>query len=184
MKKSYHIGLDVHKETVAIALAISGRRAESAYKGECGGRNLAVERTLPKIARELGVAFKSLKVCNEAGPTGFALAGRLQQLGAERTVISQTRTGRKPDDKVKTDRRDAIRLDLIHEDIPKKSWMRKGFPEPVGLCRNACLVFTARRCHLQPLFQSLNARADLIIDGPISNRSSNENKAHFLFLPF
>ena len=110
MKKDYYVGLDVHKETIAIAVTFSGSRAEPAYHGECGGTNLALERALRKLAAKLGVSHKTFHVCYEAGPTGFVLARRLLHLGIRCTVISPTQTERKPNDRVKTDRRDAIRL--------------------------------------------------------------------------
>lgn len=110
MKTTYYIGLDVHKETVAIAYAKAGGREEPRYHGGCGGSNLSVERALRALAKSLGVDPRSLRVCYEAGPCGFVLARRLAQLGVETTVISPSKTGRKPGEKIKTDRRDACKL--------------------------------------------------------------------------
>jgi transposase len=81
MTKTYYIGLDVHKETIAIAYALGGTRKDAVYHGECGGSVLSAERALRKLAEKLGVEFTSLKVCYEAGPTGFVLARRLIQSG-------------------------------------------------------------------------------------------------------
>ena len=54
--------------------------------------------------------FQDLKVCYEAGPTGFVLARRLRQLGLECVVMSPSKTERKPSEKVKTDKRDAKKI--------------------------------------------------------------------------
>lgn len=111
MKKStYYIGLDVHKETIAIAYTCEGSRQEATYYGTCGGSNLAVERALRALAKKLGVKLQELKVCYEAGPTGFVLARRLNQLGVHCTVMSPSKTERKPNEKIKTDKRDAIKI--------------------------------------------------------------------------
>ena len=110
MKRPYYIGLDVHKETVAIAWTRGGLRKEPEYYGECGGSNLAIERALRKLATRLDVKLQDLLVCYEAGPCGFVLARRLDQLGVACTVMSPSQTERKPNEKVKTDRRDAIQI--------------------------------------------------------------------------
>ena len=107
MTKIYYIGLDVHKDTIAIAHTFSGSRNDATYYGECGGSNLAVERSLRKIAKQFGVKLQDLKVCYEAGPTGFVLARRLIQLGIDCTVMAPSKTERKPHEKIKTDKRDA-----------------------------------------------------------------------------
>jgi hypothetical protein len=83
MTKTYYIGLDVHKETIAIAYATGGTREDALYHGECGGSVLSTERSLRKLAEKLGVEFKDLKVCYEAGPTGFVLGRRLIHLGLD-----------------------------------------------------------------------------------------------------
>ena len=110
MNKIYYIGLDVHKETIAIAYTRAGSRQAPIYAGECGGSNLAAERALRKLGKKLGVALRDLKVCYEAGPSGFVLARRLRQLRVECVVMSPSKTERKPNEKIKTDKRDAIHI--------------------------------------------------------------------------
>lgn len=110
MKQLYYIGLDVHKETVAIASIKSNSRSEAIYYGTCGGSNAAVERALRKLAKQLDVKLQDLKVCYEAGPTGFVLGRRLIQLGVECVLCSPSKTERKPGEKIKTDKRDAQKL--------------------------------------------------------------------------
>jgi len=110
MKKTYYIGLDVHKETIAIAYTFSGSRKDAIYYGECGGSNPSVVRALRRLAKKLGVELQDLKVCYEAGPTGFVLARRLRQLGLDCVVMSPSKAERKPGDKIKTDKRDAMAI--------------------------------------------------------------------------
>src|SRR5690606_23480948 len=110
MKTSYYIGLDVHKDSIAIAYTKAGERKEPTYFGECGGSVLAAERCLRRIAAKLGVGLRDLKVCYEAGPSGFVLARRFLRLGLECVVMSPSRTERKPNEKIKTDKRDAIHI--------------------------------------------------------------------------
>lgn len=110
MKKTYYIGLDVHKETTTIAHTHSLSRAKPTYYRECGGSNRAVITHLKRLAKELGVAFTDLKVCYEAGPTGFVLARRLIQLGVDCVICSPSKSERKPHDVVKTDKKDAAKV--------------------------------------------------------------------------
>ncbi len=107
MKKTYYIGLDVHKESVAIAYAAGGTRQAPVYFGECGGSNLSIERALRKLAKTLGVGLRELKVCYEAGPTGFVLARRLRTLKVESAVMSPSKREHEKQSRIKTDRRDA-----------------------------------------------------------------------------
>ncbi len=110
MKEIYYIGLGVHKDTIAIASIKSNSRAEATYHSTCGGSNAAVERALRKLAKKLGVKLQDLKVCYDAGPTGFILGRRLIQLGVECVLCSPSKTERKPGEKIKTDKRDAQKL--------------------------------------------------------------------------
>lgn len=110
MTKTYYIGLDVHKDSIAIAYTHEGSRKEAAFHGTCGGTNLAAERALRALAKKLGVKLRELKVCYEAGPTGFVLARRLRQLKVDCVVMSPSRTERKPNERIKTDKRDAKKI--------------------------------------------------------------------------
>ena len=51
-----------------------------------------------------------LRACYEAGPCGFGVARRLQQLGVECDVVAPSMTPTRSGDRVKTDRRDARKL--------------------------------------------------------------------------
>ena len=112
MKPIYHIGLDVHAKTVAIAIAEP--RGGLEFYGNVSASNLSVERALRKISTQLGTDPRALKVCYEAGPTGFVLARRLLQLGIDVTVVAPSLTPVRAGERIKTDTRDALKLARLH----------------------------------------------------------------------
>jgi transposase len=112
MKDTYYIGLDVHAKTVAIAWAGPGNALE--YYGTCASSNRSVDSTLRKIAGKLGTEFKDLRVCYEAGPTGFVLARHLIKLGLDVTVVAPSLIPQRAGERIKTDTRDALKLARLH----------------------------------------------------------------------
>ena len=98
-----YVGLDVHAETIAVAVAEMGTEVEN--KGTIPNRPESVK----KMIRALGPR-KSLKVCYEAGPTGYALYWELTKMGVDCQVVAPSLVPRKPGDRIKTDRRDAAKL--------------------------------------------------------------------------
>jgi transposase len=110
MKPIYYVGLDVHKETISIAYALGGSRDDATYHGQCGGSVAAAVKALQKLAEKLKIEFRDLKVCYEAGPTGFVLARQLIKKGVDCVLMSPSKTERKPGDKIKTDKRDACNI--------------------------------------------------------------------------
>src|SRR5262245_43410347 len=106
MKKATRfVGLDVHADTIAVAVAESGRDGEVRSLGIVANRPEAVR----KLVQRLG-GPKGIKACYEAGPTGYALYWQLQKLGVEVEVIAPSLIPKKAGDRVKTDRRDATHL--------------------------------------------------------------------------
>jgi len=105
VKNIRHIGLDVHANTIAAAIAEPGAKGEVRFVGMFPNR----EESVRKFIKKLGDP-KLLKVCYEAGPTGYVLYWQLTALGVECEVIAPSLIPRKPGDKVKTDRRDALKL--------------------------------------------------------------------------
>jgi transposase len=97
------IGLDVHAETIAVAIAEPGGEVRSL--GEIPNRAESVGR----LMRKLGKA-EHLRVCYEAGPTGYVLYWQLTELGVKCEVVAPTLIPVKVGDRVKTDRRDAEKL--------------------------------------------------------------------------
>jgi len=117
MNNTYYVGLDVHKESIAIAYTQQGSREDAVFHGKCGGSNLAAERALRALAKKLRVKLQDFKVCYEAGPTGFVLARHLIRLGLDCVVMAPTKTTRKPNEKIKTDKRDAMKIAMDPEGI-------------------------------------------------------------------
>ena len=101
---SVFVGLDVHKDSVAIAVALSGR-LEPRFVGTCGPQL----QELLKILSHQGHPARTL-IAYEAGPCGFALARQLARHGWQCQVIAVSKTPRKPGERIKTDRRDALAL--------------------------------------------------------------------------
>ena len=97
------LGLDVHAETIAVAIAEPDGEVRSL--GTIPNRMESVR----KLVKKLGPA-EHLKACYEAGPTGYVLYWQLAELGVACEVIAPTLVPMKAGDRVKTDRRDAERL--------------------------------------------------------------------------
>ena len=106
MKKIvYYIGLDVHKETIAVAIAPAGSTEVRQY-GIIGGSLDAINKLIKKIGGE-GI---ELRFVYEAGPCGFVLCRHLKSKGFHCEVVSPSQVPKKASDRVKTDRRDAAQL--------------------------------------------------------------------------
>lgn len=101
------IGLDVHKETIATAVAFPGR-ASPDYRGEIANTPKAVRRWLDRLNKEFGGAV--LLFCYEAGPCGYGLYRQLIAAGHDCEVVAPSLIPRKAGERVKTDRRDAMKL--------------------------------------------------------------------------
>ena len=106
-EKLRFLGLDVHAETIAVAIAEPDGEVWSL--GTIANR----EDSIRKFFQELGPA-EQLRACYEAGPTGFVLYWLLAQLGVECAVVAPTLVPKKPGERVKTDRRDALKLARSH----------------------------------------------------------------------
>ena len=103
MKRIKFVGLDVHAETISVAMAEQGGEVRSL--GVIPNR----EDSVRKLVRKLGPR-EELRFCYEAGPTGYALYWELTRIGARCEVVAPTLVPVKVGDRVKTDRRDALKL--------------------------------------------------------------------------
>jgi len=97
----------LHSAVVATADAEEGKPI---HYGKWGGSNLAAERGLVKLRKSLGVDKEEIRICYEAGPTGFVLFRRLAQLGYDCIIVAPSAIPKASGEKVKTDRRDAKKL--------------------------------------------------------------------------
>lgn len=103
MESTRFVGLDVHAATMAVAVAEAD--------GEV--RTLGVVPNTPEAVRRLMRRLgppERLRVCYEAGPCGYVLYWQLVQLGIACQVVAPSLIPVKPGDRIKTDRRDAVRL--------------------------------------------------------------------------
>ena len=100
-KTTRFVGLDVHKASIAVAVADAFGDPED--HGQIANDPSAVR----KLIDRLGGADIGLSVAYEAGPTGYALQRQLTAMGIACVVAATSLVPRKPGDRVKTDRRDA-----------------------------------------------------------------------------
>ena len=113
MKNLLYIGLDVHKDSIAIAVAEPGRDGEIRSLGKMSNSLHAVEKLIARLRKQYGKDVE-LHFCYEAGPCGFVLVRRLLQLGHDCIVVAPSKLARQSGDKVKTDKRDAEKLARAH----------------------------------------------------------------------
>ena len=100
------VGIDVAKLRNAIAIADSGREGEVRFFGEVDASDQSMRRIIQRIAGR----FDRVHFCYEAGPTGYGLYRLIRSLGHECMVVAPSLIPRKPGDRVKTNRRDALAL--------------------------------------------------------------------------
>ena len=120
--KTLYVGRDVHKESIAVAYAPDDRGAEVVPLGAIGPRQCDID----KLIRTLQGKGATLVFVYEAGPCGYWLYGYLTREGLGCHVVAPSLIPRKPGDRVKTDRRDAVMLarllrggDLTPIDVPQ-----------------------------------------------------------------
>jgi hypothetical protein len=106
-EKLRFLGLDVHAETIAVAIAEPDGEVRSL--GTIPNR----AESIRKMIKKLGPADK-LRACYEAGPTGYVVYWQLAELGIQCEVVAPTLVPVKAGDRVKTDRRDAEKLARSH----------------------------------------------------------------------
>ena len=111
MKKriKFYVGLDIHKESIAIAYAEAGSRDEPRFLGSTPYSVISLTKALAKLGPP-----EALSVVHETGPLGYGLIRALWQRGYEAQVIAPSRVARHPADRIKTDRRDALLLSRFH----------------------------------------------------------------------
>ena len=100
------VGLDVHKDSVAVAYAQGQSADPPVFVGEIG----SLQADLDKLIRRLQGKTPELVFAYEAGPCGYVLHRYLTGKGFACQVVAPSLIPKKPGDQVKTDRRDAIDL--------------------------------------------------------------------------
>lgn len=100
------VGLDVHKDSIAVAHAQGQSADPPVFVGAIGPR----QADLDKLIRRLETKTPDLVFAYEAGPSGYVLHRYLTRKGFACQVVAPSLIPKKPGDKIKTDRRDAIEL--------------------------------------------------------------------------
>ena len=173
------VGLDVHKDSIAVAVAEAGRQAPRFI-----GTVVPRLSSLHKVLREIGQVSSTL-VVYEAGPCGYGLARRLSADGYSCEVVAPARIARSPiEQRIKTDRRDALLLaresragNLVPIVMPdeRDEAMR-------DLSRTREDVLAARlRAHQQ--MKALLLRQGLTCPGRITRSASQERTLSAIRLP-
>jgi transposase len=100
------VAFDTSKLRNAVAIADGGRAGEVRFLGEIENSEAAIA----KLVRKLAAKYQSLTFCYEAGPTGYGLHRQITGLGHACLVVAPSRVPKKPGDRVKTNRLDAVGL--------------------------------------------------------------------------
>src|SRR5262245_32377183 len=100
------IGMDVHRESIAVAYVAQTHGAEVTYLGAIGTRQCDIDQLIRKMQSKA----KHLIFVYEAGPCGYWLYRYLMKKGYDCWVVAPSLIPKKPGDRVKTDRRVALQL--------------------------------------------------------------------------
>jgi len=146
--QTLYLGLDVHKAETVIAILENNREAEPRHYGSITTSQHALERAMRRIAKNQKCKLADLHVCYEASGCGFWIARRLLQMGVRCDVIAPSLIPIKSGDRIKTDKRDAMKLaknlrsnDLVPVNIPDSTDARHAqvtrisMPRPHRCCR-------------------------------------------------
>ena len=169
-----YVGLDVHKSTIAAAVAWPGRE-DPEYRGIVPNRS----RSLQKLIHELqGPHGEALSFAYEAGPCGYGVYREITGTGHDCQVVAPGLIPRKPTNRIKTDRRDAMTLARLH---------RAGELTPVwvpGPGQEAVRDLTRAREDMKALELKARQRlgAFLLRHGRVYGGKTRWTQAHFRWL--
>ena len=100
------VAFDTSKLRNAVAIAEAGRAGEVRFFGEIENTGAATA----KLVKKLAAKYQRLTFCYEAGPTGYEVYRQIKSLGHECVVVAPSLIPKRPGDRVKTNRRDALNL--------------------------------------------------------------------------
>ncbi len=99
------VGLDVHKDSITVAMARSGKQDVESI-GIINNDSASVVKMVKRLEEKGG----KLSFCYEAGPCGYGLYRQITSLGHSCMVAASSLVPQRPGDQVKNDRRDARKL--------------------------------------------------------------------------
>ena len=108
-KDTKYVGLDVHKDTISVAIAASGRGNPVFY-----GQIPSTPEALRRLVTQLAGKGSKVRFCYEAGPCGYEVYRQLVGWGYDCVVVAPALIPRRPGDRIKTDRRDALSLARLY----------------------------------------------------------------------
>src|SRR5487761_2288446 len=170
---SKFVGLDVHKETIAVSVA-EANGGEVRYVGEIAN----TEDALDKLVKQLRKGGANLSFCYEAGPCGYGIHRQLTDLGWDCQVVAPSLIPKKAGDRVKTDRRDSLMLARLHRAGELTAvWVPDGVQE-------ALRDLTRAREDMKHLQRQAKQRllAFLLRHGKRYSGLSNWTQAHFRWM--
>jgi transposase len=100
------VGLDVHKDSIAVAHAAAGTTEAPVFVGSIGTRQADIDKLIRRLRAKAG----TLVFAYEAGPCGYVLHRYFADKGFECRVVAPSLIPKCPGDKVKTNRRDAVEI--------------------------------------------------------------------------
>ncbi len=165
------IGFDTSKLRNAVAIADAGRGGEVRFFGEIENTPAATA----KLVRKLSAKYQRLTFCYEAGPTGYGLQRQIKDLGFACLVVAPSLIPKRPGDRVKTNRRDALSLaKLLRADELTAVWVPDGAHEAMrDLTRareTAMLDLRTKRQHISAFLLRLGK--------PYPERKKTWSKVH------
>jgi transposase len=169
------VGFDTSKLRNAVAIADSVRAGEVRFFGEIENTPSATA----KLVRKLAAKYERLTFCYEAGPTGYGLYRQIKGLGFECVVVAPSLIPKRPGDKVKTNRRDAVNLaKLLRADELTAVWVPDGRHEAMrSLTRARETAMLDRRTKRQHVSAFL-----LQLGRPYPENKKTWTKAHMSWL--
>ena len=149
------VGIDTAKNKHALAIADPGRDGEIRYLGEIDSAPAAIQRMIRKLAGR----YEKLYFGYEAGPTGYGLYRQVRALGHDCIVVAPSLVPKRPGERIKTNRRDAVTLarllragdltpvwvpDAVHEAVRDLVRARTAASEDLRRKRQQLLSFLLR----------------------------------------
>ena len=110
MPEKLFVGLDVHKRNVSVGVAEDGRSGEVRFIGDFENSPAVMNNLIKKLAKQV----RHVDFCYEAGPCGYGIYRQIVEAGHRCSVVAPTKIAIAPGERIKTDRRDAQRLAVLH----------------------------------------------------------------------